>query len=124
MSKTALVLFAHGSRDPQWADPLRRVCALVRERAPGLRVELAFLELMAPALREVSAVLAGEGYERVVVLPMFIAQGGHLKQDLPQQIDAVRALHPQLRFEQADALGDAEAIVQAMVAHVLSLAGR
>ena len=120
--KTALILFAHGSRDPDWAAPLRRVCALVRERSPHLRVELTFLELMAPSLRETSAMLVGEGFERIVVLPMFIAQGGHLKLDLPQQIDEVRKLHPQVRFEQAAALGDAEPIVQAMVAHVLTLA--
>ena len=122
MKTTALILFAHGSRDPEWAAPLRRVCALVRAQAPTLRVELAFLELMAPSLPDVAADLVGERFERIVVLPMFIAQGGHLKLDLPQQIDEVRKLYPQARFEQAAALGDAEPIVQAMVAHVLTLA--
>jgi sirohydrochlorin cobaltochelatase len=122
MSKTALILFAHGSRDPDWAAPLRRVCALVRERAPHLRVELAFLELMEPSLPAASAALVGDGFTRIVVLPMFIAQGGHLKGDLPLLIDELRARYPQARFTQADALGDAEPIVQAMVAHVLTLA--
>ena len=73
MKTTALILFAHGSRDPEWAAPLRRVCALVRAQAPTLRVELAFLELMAPGLPDVAADLVGEGFERLVVLPMFIA---------------------------------------------------
>ena len=64
-----------------------------------------------------------EGFKRIVVLPMFIAQGGHLKHDLPQIIDELRAAYPQVTFEQADALGDADAIVHAIVAHVLALAG-
>ena len=123
MTKTALILFAHGSRDPEWSAPLQRVCSLVRAQAPTLRVELAFLELTQPSLPEVAAKLVGDGFARVVVLPMFIAQGGHLKHDLPQIIEQLRALYPQTRFEQATALGDADSIVQAMVAHVLTLAG-
>lgn len=122
MSKTALVLFAHGARDPEWASPLRRVCALVRAQAPELRVELAFLEFIAPNLRQSAESLVAEGFERIVVLPMFIAQGGHLKRDVPLLLDELRALYPQTRFEQAAPLGDADSIVQAMAAHVLTLA--
>lgn len=122
MSTTALVLFAHGSRDPEWASPIRRVCAQVRASSPELRVELAFLEFIAPNLRDCVELLVAEGFERIVVLPMFIAQGGHLKHDVPPLLDELRRLHPQTRFEQADAIGEAESIVQAMAAHVLALA--
>jgi sirohydrochlorin cobaltochelatase len=123
MPKTALILFAHGSRDPEWASPLQRVRALVRAQAPALRVELAFLEFIAPNLQDSVETLVDEGFERIVVLPMFIAQGGHLKRDLPLLLDELRALHPQIRFEQAAALGEADRMVQAMAAHVLTLAG-
>ena len=118
----AIVLFAHGSRDPEWASPIRRVGALVRSRSPELRVELAFLEFIAPNLRDCVELLVAEGFERIVVLPMFIAQGGHLKRDVPLLLEELRALHPQTCFEQADAVGEAETIVQAMAAHVLALA--
>ena len=39
-----------------------------------------------------------------------------------QALDELRALYPQTRFEQAAPLGDADSIVQAMAAHVLTLA--
>ncbi len=123
MSKTALVLFAHGARDPEWASPMRRVCAAVHAQAPDLRVELAFLEFMAPTLRDSVESLLGDGFEHIVVLPMFIAQGGHLKRDVPLLLDELRQLHPQTRFELACAVGEAEAVVQAMAEHVLALAG-
>jgi sirohydrochlorin cobaltochelatase len=123
MKKTALILFAHGARDPEWASPMRRVCASVRAQAPDLRVELAFLEFMTPELRECAESLLAEGFGRIVVLPMFIAQGGHLKRDVPLLLDELRALHPQAQFELGCAVGEAESIVQAMAAHVLSLAG-
>ncbi|HQC73311.1 MAG TPA: cobalamin biosynthesis protein CbiX, partial [Candidatus Competibacteraceae bacterium] len=40
---TALILFAHGARDPEWANPMRRVQAVVRQRMSTVPVELAFL---------------------------------------------------------------------------------
>ena len=123
MPKTALVLFAHGARDPEWASPIRRVCSTVQAQAPGLRVEPAFLEFIQPNFRDCAESLLSEGFERIVVLPMFIAQGGHLKQDIPRLVEDLRQRHPQAHFELACAIGEAESIVQAMAAHVLVLAG-
>ncbi len=121
MSKTALILFAHGARDPEWASPVRRVQAAVLARAPALRVELAFLEFMAPALGECAESLLAEGFERIVVVPMFIARGGHLKSDVPRLLSALRLRHPQARFDLAEVIGEVDSVVQAMAAHVLAL---
>lgn len=122
MSKTALILIAHGSRDPEWATPLKNVCAVVKARAPQLRLELAYLEFMVPDLAKSAELLLSEGFDRIIVLPMFIAQGGHLKEDIPLLINELRERHPQARFELTSALGDSDDIVQAMAAHVLALA--
>ena len=84
MNKPALILFAHGARDPEWANPMRRVQAAVRERAPSLRVELAFLEFMSPTFADAArALVVAEGCTAVTVVPMFIAQGGIRKNDVP-----------------------------------------
>ena len=123
MENTALILFAHGARDPEWAEPMRRVRAAIHARSPELRVELAFLEFMAPELEPCAETLIGEGYERLIVVPMFIARGGHLKRDLPLLLDALRGRHPRISVELAEPVGEAEAIVQAMAGHVLGLAG-
>ena len=122
MSKTALILFAHGAREPEWAKPILRVRATVQGKAPGLRVETAFLEFMTPNLRGRAEALVREGFERIVVLPMFIAQGGHLKREVPLLIEELRRLYPLTYFELAGAVGEADSVVQAMAAHVLALA--
>jgi len=121
MSKTALILFAHGSRDPEWASPLKRVRAAVIEGAPDLRVELAFLEFLAPSLQDCASTMVSEGFDRIVVVPMFIAQGGHLKNDLPLIIDELRTRFPHVAFEMPGPVGEAESVVQAMAAYVLGL---
>ena len=124
MSETALILFAHGARDPEWAEPMRRVCVAVREQAPQMRVELAFLEFMQPDLRACAESLLADGVERILVLPMFIARGGHLKRDVPLLLEELQHRHPRTRFELAAAIGEAETVVQAMARHALALAGR
>ena len=43
-----LILFAHGARDAEWAEPFERLLDLVRQRAPQTQVRLAYLELMRP----------------------------------------------------------------------------
>lgn len=121
MPQTALILFAHGARDPDWADPMRRVCASLREQATDLRVELAFLEFMRPELRECAEALVSDGFERILVLPMFVARGGHLKRDVPLLLDALRQQHPGTCFELAATIGEAESVVQAMASHALTL---
>ena len=47
--KEGIVLFAHGSRDPEWAQPFERIAAELRDE---FLVELAYLERMKPTLEE------------------------------------------------------------------------
>ncbi len=124
MPRTALILLAHGARDPQWAEPLQRVCAAVRDQDPEMRVEPAFLEFMQPDLRACAESLVAEHFERVLVMPMFMASGGHLKRDVPLLLEELRNSHPRTEFAVAAAIGEAESVVQAMARHALTLAGR
>ena len=120
---TALILFAHGARDPEWANPMRRVQAVVRQRMSAVPVELAFLEFMAPTLPERAAELIAQGADKIVVLPMFVARGGHLKKETPEMIDILRSTYPQVEFSLGNAIGEHEMVVQAMASAALEVAG-
>ncbi|WP_028312827.1 sirohydrochlorin chelatase [Derxia gummosa] len=114
MNDDALILFAHGARDPRWADPLRSVVERVRARAPGLRVELAFLELMQPSLPEAVAELSAEGIARITLVPAFLGQGGHIRRDLPLLLDELRRRHPRMRIELAPTVGEVDQVLDAI----------
>lgn len=120
---TALILFAHGARDPEWANPLRRVRAAIRQRAAGMAVELAFLEFMAPNLHDCAAALVANGATKIVVMPMFIAQGGHLKREVPEMLDRLRSTWPAVQFSLAGAIGENDIVVQAMATAALAAVG-
>ena len=111
---SAILLFAHGARDPSWAEPFRRITARLGRKQSDLRVELAFLEIMQPDLASAVAGLAGEGIGHITVIPLFLAQGGHLKQDLPRLLADIRSLHPTLRIDVTSAIGDSEDLTDAI----------
>lgn len=121
MDKNALILFAHGARDPEWAAPMRSVRAALQARSPDLCVELAFLEFMQPDLETCASMLAEKGYGSIVILPMFIAQGGHLKKDAPALISRLQMRFPSVRFSLAPPVGEAPPIIEAMAGHALDL---
>src|SRR5690349_10988991 len=102
---------------------MRRVRAAIRQRLPQVPVELAFLEFMAPTLPECAASLVLAGADRIVVVPMFIARGGHLKKDVPAMLAVLQASHPEVEFSLGGAIGENEAVVQAMAMAALDVAG-
>ena len=113
----AVILFGHGARDPAWAAPMQRIRAAMLAAEPAIPVELAFLELMSPTLPEAVHLLAATGATRIAVVPVFLAQGGHLKRDLPQLVDEARRAHPACEIRLARAAGEADLVVAAMAAY-------
>ena len=121
---TALILFAHGARDPRWAAPFERLQQVTQAQLPGVAVRLAFLELMTPRLPEVAAALAQDGCRRLTVVPVFLGQGGHVLRDLPLIVDQLKLDHPQLDIRVADAVGESAAVLDAMARYcVAAVAG-
>ncbi len=119
MSELAIILFAHGARDPEWAAPFDIIKRQLQAARPDTRVELAFQDFMTPTLEQAVAQAAAQGAKRVVVVPLFMAQGGHLKQDLPRLARQIRAQHPHIELELQSAIGDVPEILQAITDWVL-----
>jgi len=114
MSAQPLILFAHGARDPRWAEPFEAIRAGVCASAAGRRVELAYLEFMQPTLRQVAASLHAEGVRHALVVPLFLATGGHLRRDLPALVEAIMREHPGLELEVQAPLGESAEMRQAI----------
>ena len=115
--KRALVLFAHGARDPRWARPFERLQQLAQSQLPGAEVRLAFLELMEPRLPEVVTELASAGCQQVSVVPVFLGQGGHVLRDLPPMVEELRAAHPGVAITVSEAVGENAAVLDAIAAY-------
>jgi sirohydrochlorin cobaltochelatase len=121
MMQHGLILFAHGARDARWASPFEAVVQQIRRQRPELQVRLAFLEFMAPDLPTAAAELCGALCSRIDVLPMFLGTGGHLRKDLPPMLQRLRERHPGVTWALHAAIGEHEAVMQAMAAAAIAL---
>ena len=117
-----IVLFAHGARDPEWARPFEEICRRVRASRPEYPIALAYLEAMSPTLEEAIDSLAEQGASAITVFPLFMAQGGHLKEDLPRILGAIRGTHPHVPIALESAIGEVPEILEAISAWVLARA--
>lgn len=116
-----LILFAHGARDPRWAAPFQAVVQRIQRQRPRVQVRLAFLDFMSPNLHEAARELCSAGCDHVDVLPMFLGTGGHLRNDLPPMVQALRIEYPQLCWSLHAAIGEHDVVTAAMAAAALAL---
>lgn len=106
MARRALILFAHGARDPRWAAPFERLQKTIQAQQPDVAVALAFLELMSPSLPDLVEQLTQTGCEDVTVVPVFLGQSGHVLRDVPPLIGGLRRKYPGLTLKLAGAVGE------------------
>ncbi|MFC8946801.1 sirohydrochlorin chelatase [Streptomyces rochei] len=77
----ALVVVAHGSRDPRALSTVRALLDRVRALRPALPVHLGHIELNAPLL---PGTLAALGHREAVLVPLLLSRGHHVKRDIPE----------------------------------------
>jgi sirohydrochlorin ferrochelatase len=82
----ALIVVAHGSRDPRAAATVDALAARVRTIRPGVDVMAAYLEHVRPRLHEVLATAYERGHRAAVVAPLLLTAAYHSRIDLPRQL--------------------------------------
>lgn len=102
----AIILFAHGSRDPLWHKPIQAVAERIAERSPSTVVRCAYLELTEPDLPQVANELISQGAHSLSVVPMFLGVGRHAREDLPELITALKTQHPSVQINCQPAVGE------------------
>ena len=111
IASRAVVLFAHGSRDPLWRKPVESVAARLRERDASAMIACAYLELTEPDLQSVVQTLVNEGASSIRVVPMFLGVGRHAREDLPLLMTELRALYPKVVFELQQSIGEDQRLI-------------
>jgi sirohydrochlorin cobaltochelatase len=116
------LLLAHGARDPAWAQPFEAVAARLRTASPGTPVALSYLEFLQPDLVAAGERLVDQGCAVIEVVPLFLGAGGHVRKDVPQLLDRLRARRPGVALSLRAAIGEHPRVVEAMAEAVLAAA--
>ncbi|MCC7490275.1 MAG: CbiX/SirB N-terminal domain-containing protein [Gammaproteobacteria bacterium] len=88
--KIGVLLVNHGSRQKAWRDMLVDVEKATKDRLlamPNVKgVKTAFNEYTEPSVATQMKAFDDEGYDEVVVLPLFLTVGGHTNSDIPNLV--------------------------------------
>ncbi|KQR18774.1 precorrin-8X methylmutase [Deinococcus sp. Leaf326] len=100
----AVLLAAHGSRDPASAAQFEQLVAEVRALDPARIVTHGFLEFNTPTLDEAARAAVTAGAREVVMVPGVLLAATHAKNDLPAELKVLREEHPGVTFHSGAAL--------------------
>ncbi len=116
MPQTGIVILCHGSRGERGsvevAETLKRLSEGVKPLlTPGVAVTGAALQFNHPTLEEAVASLAGQGVERIVIVPYFLFPGRHITEHIPELIEKLKSRYPGVQFISANTLGNDELLI-------------
>jgi len=116
----AVILLAHGSRDPVWRGCVDNVAQRVQALDAHAIVRCAFLELSAPDLTSVGKDLATTRATEWVVLPLFLGLGKHAREDLPRLVTQLRHDHPGVTIDCRPSAGENPQVIDLLAKMALS----
>ncbi|MFQ5957706.1 MAG: precorrin-8X methylmutase [Candidatus Brocadiales bacterium] len=91
--KTAVVVVAHGSRVKEANRGLYGIIENLRNTGRWDVVEPSFLQFEEPSLSRAVESVINKGAEKVVVVPLLLFPGNHMRNDIPEEIQQQRSKH-------------------------------
>lgn len=119
MTDQALLLMAHGSRDQAARAEYVRIGEALARRLPNEKVVFSALEF--PDEGDLPSIEAGwrrcldAGARRIVAMPFFLFPAGHVREDLPEELDKARRAVGDAEVEFLPPLGPADELLDVLI---------
>jgi len=114
----AVIVVGHGSRDKKAKLAFLEVVALIKKKLKKVRIEPAFLQFSSQDVPKALEKLVQEGYKEIVLFPLFLFQGIHVNQDIPDLIKKEKERFSGLNIIPASPLWPDERIVDIAVQRI------
>jgi sirohydrochlorin cobaltochelatase len=96
LTKTAVLLCGHGSRDCEAIAEFELVAAALRGYLPLFGVAIGYLEFARPTIRDGLTALAERGARQIFAIPGMLLAASHVKRDLPREMSTFMADNPEV----------------------------
>ncbi|HVH76042.1 MAG TPA: sirohydrochlorin chelatase [Stellaceae bacterium] len=94
MTKSAVLICGHGSRDAAAVDEFEALAAALARHFPETDLAAGYLEFARPTIRDALAALYARGARRILAVPAMLFAASHVKNDLPWEVNSFAAEHP------------------------------
>ncbi len=118
MNDTAVMICGHGSRDPDAIAEFDALVGRLRARLGEHPVGSGYLEFARPTIRAGLEALVADGAGRILAVPGMLFAAGHVKNDLPWEVNSFAAANPGLRVDYGRELGLTPRLLKAAAARI------
>jgi len=119
--RTAVLLIAHGSREPSANDDLHALADRLTATGENAIVVPCFLELAEPDIPAGGERCVAWGATRVLMVPYFLSAGVHLRRDLAAAREELERKHAGVAFRLGPALGPHPLLDELVAARIRDL---
>lgn len=100
-----ILILAHGSREAATEETLQQVIGHLKAIFSDEIIETAYLQFSKTDLETGLDRLKAKGVDDIVVIPYFLFEGVHIKEDIPKEIETYLAAHPGMKIVLGKTLG-------------------
>lgn len=111
----AIIYIGHGSRVAEGNEQFTQFIEKVKKRISTPIQEIAFLEKAEPTLLDAVDRCAKQGATIVTVVPVFLFAAGHVKIDLPEQLNKVNKIYPHITFSCTEPISPERSMVDILL---------
>ncbi|SDI51675.1 sirohydrochlorin chelatase [Alteribacillus bidgolensis] len=95
----------HGSRVNEGNDQLKAFVDIAKKEIDVPIQETCFLELADPSILEGARRCIEQGAESLAVVPVLLLAAGHIKKDIPEELEEVKRRYPDLNLQYGEPFG-------------------
>lgn len=122
--KNGVLFLAHGSRREAGNEEIRNIVHKVKAYDPHNRAyQLAFLAYGQPDISQSVTNLVKQNVQRIITIPLFLAAGKHLWQDIPHLLKLQQHKYPHVEFVQGKHIGLSEMLPSLLLNLISELEG-
>ncbi len=100
-----VLIVAHGSRVDSTIHTINEVVNMVRTEIRDQPLEIAYMEFCQPNIAQGIEALAKQGVDHIKVVPYFLFDGIHIREDIPNEIHEILKGYPHITLEIGKTLG-------------------
>lgn len=102
---TGILLLAHGSREKKTLDTMEHITNEVRKQLEMDLVDCAYMEFCDMNIEKGLDSLVSKGVDEVIIIPYFLFEGIHIKEDIPNELEEYKKNNPNLKIKFGNTLG-------------------
>jgi len=105
--KKGLFVLAHGSKNQEAQETLKEIMLILEKEneEPFDLLGFGSLQFSQPDFTQGINQLVDQGAEQIVIVPMFLFQGNHVKYDIPEVLEKLQKKHDKVQFILANQIG-------------------